>query len=153
MGFLRSNYNPARIFLGDSGAYFLGFTLAATAAAGLSNNPNTATVGSVVVLAFIFPLADTFLAIIRRFLQNKPVMQPDADHIHHRILKAGLSPKATMIIIFVTCALLGLVACTLSGAHKRYFILILMTLSLAILSGLWRREKIEELSSNEEPKV
>jgi UDP-GlcNAc:undecaprenyl-phosphate GlcNAc-1-phosphate transferase len=145
MGFLRSNYNPARIFLGDSGAYFLGFTLGATAVAGLAGNPNTATIGSVVVIAFSFPLIDTFFAILRRFLQGKPVMQPDSDHIHHRILRAGLSTKATMMIIYLTCGLLGLIACTISGSHKRYSILVLMTLSLGLLSGFWRREKIEDV--------
>ena len=142
MGFLRSNYNPARIFLGDSGAYFLGFTLGATAVAGLADNPNTATVGSVVVIAFSFPLIDTFFAIFRRFLQGKPVMQPDAEHIHHRILRAGLSAKETMVVIYLTCGLLGLIAATITGAHKRYSILLLMTLSLGLLSGFWRREKI-----------
>jgi UDP-GlcNAc:undecaprenyl-phosphate/decaprenyl-phosphate GlcNAc-1-phosphate transferase len=141
MGFLRSNYNPARIFLGDSGAYFLGFTLGATAVAGLADNPNTATVGSVVVIAFSFPLIDTFFAIVRRFLQGKPVMMPDADHIHHRILRAGLSTKETMMVIYITCGLLGLVAATINGSQKRYSILLLMTLSLGLLSGFWRREK------------
>jgi len=141
LGFLRHNYNPARIFLGDSGAYFLGFTLGASAVAGLSSNPNTATVGSVMVIAFSFPLIETFFTILRRFLKNKPVMEPDAEHIHHQILRAGFSTKGTMLVIYVTCGLLGLAACTISGADKRYFILILTTLSLAFLSGFWRREK------------
>ncbi|MDJ0626052.1 MAG: MraY family glycosyltransferase [Candidatus Caenarcaniphilales bacterium] len=148
MGFLRSNYNPARIFLGDSGAYFLGFTLGANAVASLSVNPNTATVGSVVVLAFSFPLLETFFTITRRFLQNKPVMQPDAEHIHHKILKTGLSTKGTMMIIYASCILLGLIACTISGSHKRYAILVLMTLSLGFLSGFWRRGSGDKKAEN-----
>ncbi|MDX1918746.1 MAG: MraY family glycosyltransferase [Candidatus Caenarcaniphilales bacterium] len=147
MGFLRWNYNPAQIFLGDSGAYFLGFVLGGTAVAGLSGNPNTSTVGSVVVLAFMFPIFELCFTIIRRLIQGKPVMQPDSDHIHHRFLRAGLSTKRTMLIIVATCFLLGLVAATLSGAHKRYLILLLMTLSLAILSGFWRRHPIDNSSS------
>lgn len=142
-GFLRSNYNPARIFMGDGGAYFVGFTLGAAAVAGLSGNPNTATVGSVVVIAFLFPLTDTLFAITRRLLNRKPIMQPDADHIHHRILRTGLSTKATMFLIYGTCALLGLIVCLLTGSLKRYLILILMTASLGALNMLWKRGKPE----------
>lgn len=148
MGFLRSNYNPARIFLGDSGAYFLGFTLGATAVASLSGNPNTATVGSVVVISLSFPLIDTAFAICRRIIKHKPIMEADADHIHHRILKAGLSTKSTMIVVYATCCLLGLVATTISGTNKRYLILILLTLSLALLSSFWRREKNSDENNN-----
>ena len=139
MGFLRSNYSPARIFLGDSGAYFLGFTLGAIAVASLSHQPNTATVGSVVVIAFSFPLFDAIFAIVRRFLKGKPLMKADTDHLHHRILRAGLDTKATMFVIYITCVSLGLIATTLTGAHKRYSVLLLMTLSLGLLSSLWRR--------------
>lgn len=140
MGFLRLNYSPARIFLGDSGAYFLGFTLGATAVASLSGNPNTATVGFLVLVAFSFPLFETMFTIGRRFLKGKPIMQPDSDHIHHRILRAGVSPKLTMFIIWITCLLLGLVASlSSSGAQKRYIILTLMIFSLFLLSGLWNR--------------
>ncbi len=141
LGFLRSNYNPAKIFLGDSGSYFLGFTLGASAVASLSGEANTATVGSIVIIAFSFPLADTCFAIIRRLIQGKPIMQPDNDHIHHRILKAGLSTKATMFVIYGSCLLLGLIAATLSGSTKRYFILLLLTFSLALLNFLWKRKK------------
>ncbi|HEY9885822.1 MAG TPA: hypothetical protein V6C96_01040, partial [Vampirovibrionales bacterium] len=81
--------------------------------------------------------------IVRRFIKKQSVMQPDSDHIHHRILKAGLSPKSTMIVICTTCALLASAACVISGgAYKRYFILMLMTVSLGILSGFWRREAV-----------
>ncbi len=144
MGFLRSNHNPARIFLGDAGAYFLGFTLGAVAVAGLSGNANTATVGSVVVIAFSFPLFETLFTIVRRFINKKPVMKPDADHIHHRILKAGLSVKNAMLIIYVSCSLLGLIACTLGGSERRYSFLIVLTLGLGLLSGLWRRGKTQK---------
>jgi UDP-GlcNAc:undecaprenyl-phosphate GlcNAc-1-phosphate transferase len=153
MGFLRSNYNPARIFLGDSGAYFLGFTLGAVAVAGLSGNPNTATIGSVVVIALSFPLVDTIFAISRRFLKGKPIMEADADHLHHRFLRAGLSTKGTMIMVYITCGLLGLTAATISGTHKRYFVLVLMTLSLALLSGFWRREKIKQVEGEIDEKL
>jgi len=139
IGFLRLNYNPARIFLGDCGAYFLGFTLGATAVAGLSDNPNTSVVGCMILIAFSFPLADVFWAVLRRILKRKSIMQPDDEHIHHRILKAGLSTKATMFLIYGTCLLLGLVACTLSGSHKRYLVLALLVASLAILSIFLRR--------------
>ena len=152
MGFLRSNHNPARIFLGDAGAYFLGFTLGAVAVAGLSGNANTATVGSVVVIAFSFPLFETLFTIVRRFINKKPVMQPDSDHIHHRILKAGLSVKTTMLIIYISCFLLGLIASTLGGSVRRYSFLIVLTLGLGLLSGLWRRGKVKTNVITEEKK-
>ncbi len=141
LGFLRSNYNPARIFLGDCGAYFLGFVLGAVAVAGLTHSPNTATIGSIVVIAFSFPLIDTALAVFRRLLKGKPIMQPDAEHIHHSFLKAGLSTKATMYVIYLTCGLLGFLASAMTGSLKRYLILVLLVVSLFILNAFWRRKQ------------
>lgn len=152
LGFLRSNYNPARIFLGDGGSYFLGFTLGATAITGLSTDPNTATVGSVIVITLLFPLIDTFWAVLRRMLAGRHIFQADANHIHHTLLKSGLSAKATMFIIYGTCILLGLVACSIvANSYKRYLILVLFVSSLAILNVFWKRES--DKSRNDDPKM
>lgn len=142
LGFLRSNYNPARIFLGDSGAYFLGFTLGATSVAGLSSNPNTASIGSVIILVFLLPLVDVCFAVTRRLLKKQPIMQADANHIHHQILRFGLSQKATTFILYGTCLLLGLIPSIFADSLKRYLILILLVTSLAVLNIFWKREPL-----------
>jgi len=141
LGFLRYNFNPAKIFLGDSGSYLVGFLLGAVAINSLSSNPNTASVGSVIILAFSFPLLDIFFAVLRRLVNKTPIMKADDGHIHHRFLKLGFNTKQTMIIICFTCTLLGLIATMLTNSYKRYAILVSMTLSLALLSTFWSRNK------------
>lgn len=142
LGFLRMNYNPARIFLGDSGAYFLGFTLGAIAVAGLSGNPNTASIGSIILLAFSFPLIDTAFTIFRRLYKGRHVFAPDKEHIHHRFLSWGFSTKATMFIIYGTCILLGLIANIFTDSYKRYIILVILLGSLALLNTFWTRKPL-----------
>jgi UDP-GlcNAc:undecaprenyl-phosphate/decaprenyl-phosphate GlcNAc-1-phosphate transferase len=113
-GFLRWNFNPARIFLGDSGAYLVGFILGAISITGVIKGAAAATVivptVLLVVLILFFPLLDTAWAIVRRMAARRSIFSPDAGHIHHRLLQTGLSQKKVAYIIYGASGLLGLIA-------------------------------------------
>lgn len=114
LGFLRWNFNPARIFLGDSGAYLVGFVLAAISITGVIKGAAAATIVVptvfLVLLILFFPLLDTSWAIVRRAARGKSVFEPDRQHIHHRLLDTGLSQKKAAYVIYSVSAMLGFVA-------------------------------------------
>jgi UDP-GlcNAc:undecaprenyl-phosphate GlcNAc-1-phosphate transferase len=125
LGFLRWNFNPARIFLGDSGAYLTGFILAAISITGVIKGAMTGTivVPTVILVGFIllFPLADTTWAILRRTAKGKNPMAPDRLHIHHRLLDTGLDQKKVAYIIYGISGVSGLLA-TCFVHQQEYFL-------------------------------
>jgi UDP-GlcNAc:undecaprenyl-phosphate/decaprenyl-phosphate GlcNAc-1-phosphate transferase len=100
LGFLLFNFNPARIFMGDSGSYFLGFVLAAMSAAGPHHKTSTAVSILVPILALGLPIFDTLFAMIRRFIKRQPVFGADRGHIHHRLLDLGLTPRRAVLLLY-----------------------------------------------------
>ncbi len=114
VGFLRYNWNPAKVFMGDSGSLFLGFTLAATSVVGLLKVAAAAAV-LVPVLILGVPIFDTTFAIVRRALRRQPIFSPDRGHLHHRLLGLGFSQRRAVVIIYGICLLLGGTALTLFG--------------------------------------
>jgi len=134
LGFLPFNFYPARIFMGDSGSMFLGFNLAALAVIGLTKS---ATLISLFVPMVILglPILDTFLAIIRRYLNHKPIFAPDKGHLHHRLLDYGLSQRQVVGIIYVVNVCLGGSAVLLSVLTTAQGTLILIALAVLILIG------------------
>jgi UDP-GlcNAc:undecaprenyl-phosphate/decaprenyl-phosphate GlcNAc-1-phosphate transferase len=119
LGFLRWNFNPARIFMGDSGAYLTGFILGSVAITGVMKTATAATVLLPSIILF-FPLLDTAWAIIRRLARHKSIFAPDAEHIHHRLLRTGLSQKKVAFLIYAFSGLLGLVAASLVNQQIYY---------------------------------
>lgn len=109
LGFLKYNFHPASIFMGDTGAMFLGFNLASLAIIGLTKS---ATVISLFlpVLILGIPIMDTLFAICRRYISGKPIFGADRDHLHHRLLELGLSHKKTVLAIYGVSIILGLSA-------------------------------------------
>lgn len=109
LGFLPFNTNPARIFIGDTGALFLGYTLSVLSIEGLFK---THTVLSFMIPLSIFglPLFDTVFAIIRRIIRGKNPFAGDRGHIHHRLIDMGFNQKQTVGILYSVCALLGISA-------------------------------------------
>ena len=107
LGFLVFNFNPASIFLGDCGSLWVGFMLACY---GVVWSQKAATVlgVSAPLIALAVPLLDTMLAIVRRYLRNQPVFSADHDHIHHRLLSRGFSPRQVVIVLYAAG---GLAAC------------------------------------------
>lgn len=106
LGFLRYNFAPASIFLGDSGSLFVGFALAGLAIRG-SMKGSTAVAVMAPLLALGVPILDTAIALVRRPLSGKSILEPDADHIHHRMLRKGLTPQQAVVILYGVAALFG----------------------------------------------
>lgn len=100
LGFLFHNFNPARIFMGDSGSYFLGFLLASTSLAGAMQKTSTTVALLVPVLALGVPIFDTLLSVIRRWFEQKPLFSPDRGHVHHRLLELGLTHKRAVLVLY-----------------------------------------------------
>lgn len=117
LGFLRWNFNPARIFLGDSGAYLTGFVLAALAVSCVTKKIALVVMAPVAILIFALPIGDTFYAIVRRMLSGKPILEPDKEHLHHRVLAFGISQKMASYLLYFISAALGLLA-TYLISHK-----------------------------------
>jgi len=109
LGFLKYNFHPASIFLGDSGAMFLGFMIASLAVMGLLKSVTAFTfIPPVLVLAV--PIFDTAFAMIRRFVTGKPIMVADKGHLHHRLLAFGLSHKQVVLVIYALAICASLLA-------------------------------------------
>lgn len=111
LGFLPSNWHPARIFLGDSGSMFLGFMVGVFA---IISGAKFATAALVLGI----PIFDALWVISRRILSGRSPMQADRKHLHHRFLDAGFSPRATVLILYTLAAVFGLIALT-SGTHTK----------------------------------
>jgi UDP-GlcNAc:undecaprenyl-phosphate GlcNAc-1-phosphate transferase len=103
LGFMLFNYPPARIFMGDSGALFLGFTLAVIP---LLKGSGTTTLGELLVPATVLavPILDVVAAIVRRVREKRPIYSPDKEHIHHKLLGLGLKDTTILPIIYAFCA-------------------------------------------------
>jgi UDP-GlcNAc:undecaprenyl-phosphate GlcNAc-1-phosphate transferase len=148
LGFLRWNFNPARIFLGDSGAYLAGFILGSVAITGVLK---TATVITVLLpmLILFFPLLDTAWAVIRRVSRGKSIFAPDAEHIHHRLLQTGMSQKKVAYLIYGFSALLGLIATTFVHQEKYYLSIGACVIAMAVFFAEVLNRHRQRLNKNE----
>lgn len=113
LGFLRYNFRPARIFLGDSGSQFIGFMLAVLSVHG-STKSATAVLAAVPLLVLALPLMDTLFSIVRRWLRGKPVFGADERHLHHRLLAIGLTHVRAVVLLYVLAAALAVLGMVLA---------------------------------------
>ena len=145
-GFLRYNFNPASIFLGDSGALFTGFLLAALSVLG-TQKATTAVAIVVPVLAFGFPVVDTVMTMGRRMISRKPVFQGDSEHIHHMLLARGWSQRRVVLILYSVCAVFGLLAAlsTKTSSPATGFVLFVIAAAVIIAVGHLRYHEVDEL--------
>jgi UDP-GlcNAc:undecaprenyl-phosphate GlcNAc-1-phosphate transferase len=109
LGFLRFNFNPATIFLGDSGSQFIGFMLSALALVGAGKSSTVVAV-AIPVVSFGLPLLETGLSVLRRFLSGQPLFSADRQHIHHKLLERGFSHRQVVVILYGVSALFGLLS-------------------------------------------
>jgi UDP-GlcNAc:undecaprenyl-phosphate GlcNAc-1-phosphate transferase len=109
LGFLRFNFNPATIFLGDCGSLFIGFILSALALAGGQKTPTIVAV-AIPIVSFGLPVLETVLSVIRRFLSGQPLFAADHGHIHHKLLERGFSQRQVVLILYVVSAICGLLS-------------------------------------------
>jgi UDP-GlcNAc:undecaprenyl-phosphate GlcNAc-1-phosphate transferase len=145
-GFLRYNFNPASIFLGDSGALFVGFALAALSVLGVQK-ATTAVAVVVPILAFAFPMVDTAMTMGRRLISNSPVFEGDREHIHHMLLARGWSQKQVALVLYGVCAAFGLIAMlfTTTGSKMTGFAMFVVTVAIMIGVGHLRYHEVDEL--------
>ncbi len=115
-GFLRYNFNPARIFLGDNGAYLLGFTLGCISCIGLTKKVTVVTLSPILVLIFLIPLLDMAYAVFRRASTKQPIMKPDLEHLHHKLLQRGLNAKQINYLFYSITFIAGLIGTFSLGA-------------------------------------
>ncbi|MCI5157822.1 MAG: undecaprenyl/decaprenyl-phosphate alpha-N-acetylglucosaminyl 1-phosphate transferase, partial [Candidatus Electrothrix sp. AUS1_2] len=116
IGFLRYNFYPASIFMGDSGSYFLGYCLAALSIGGAMKG-QMATAMLIPIIALGVPLIDTLWAPIRRFINGQSIFQPDNRHIHHRLVKLGFTQQRAVLLLYVLTVLLGI--CSMLLVHTQ----------------------------------
>jgi UDP-GlcNAc:undecaprenyl-phosphate/decaprenyl-phosphate GlcNAc-1-phosphate transferase len=109
LGFLRFNFNPATIFLGDSGSLFIGFMLSALALAGAQKAPTFVAV-AIPVVSFGLPILETSLSIVRRLISGRPIFTADREHIHHKLLQLGLSHRQVVIVLYAVSALFAMLS-------------------------------------------
>lgn len=145
-GFLRYNFNPASIFLGDSGSLFTGFLLAALSVLG-TQKATTAVAIVVPILAFGVPVVDTAMTMSRRLLSRKPVFEGDNEHIHHMLLARGFSQRRAALVLYGVCALFGLVALIFpaTGSKLTGFMLFVISVAVIIAVGHLRYHEVDEL--------
>jgi UDP-GlcNAc:undecaprenyl-phosphate GlcNAc-1-phosphate transferase len=129
LGFLRSNFPPAKIFLGDTGSQFLGMMMAALGL--LENNKGPAAVTLLLpIVAMGLPLVDSALAFLRR---RGRIFRADEQHLHHRLLHLGLTQRQAVSLLYFACAYLGIAAYVLSLLPRSAVLLVLILLAM----GLW----------------
>jgi len=134
LGFLRFNFHPATIFLGDSGSLFIGFMLATLALAGSQKAPTIVAV-AIPVVSLGLPILDVALAVLRRFLAGKPLFVGDKHHIHHKLLKRGLSQRNAVLSLYAVTAGFGFLSLVL--LHQRNAIaLVLAVTGIGIFLGV-----------------
>ena len=119
LGFLRYNFNPASIFLGDSGSLLVGFLLGCY---GVIWSQKSATLLGMTapLMALAIPLMDTALAILRRFLRGRPIFHADRGHVHHRLLDRGLSPRRVALLLYGAGGLAAALSLLTSVAYSQY---------------------------------
>jgi UDP-GlcNAc:undecaprenyl-phosphate GlcNAc-1-phosphate transferase len=148
IGFLRYNFNPASIFLGDSGALFLGFTLAALSLVS-AQKASTAVAIAIPMMAFGLPIIDTSFTIVRRFISGRPLFEGDREHIHHKLLERGWSQRHVAFVLYGVCALfslLGLLSVTEGGGGRiTAVVLIVLAAAVVFVAGRLRYLEADEV--------
>ena len=149
IGFLRYNFNPASIFLGDSGALLIGFLLAALSVEG-AQKASTAVAVAIPIMAVGLPVLDTGFAMIRRFLSRKPIFAGDREHIHHKLLDLGWSQKKAALVLYGVCALFGLLTLLFVESSERTTGVVLFILGVTIVLAVshLRYPELDELRAS-----
>lgn len=133
-GFLPYNFNPAKIFMGDTGSTFLGFVLACISVQGIIKTYALISF-AIPVLILGLPIFDTLFAILRRLVTGRPIMSPDRGHLHHRLLDMGFSQKQTVAILYTLTSILCLTAVVMALKDAiRGLILVFAVLGILLVS-------------------
>ncbi len=143
LGFLRYNFHPAAIFLGDSGSQFLGFLFAVAALVGDQYKAATAASLLIPLTALMLPIYDTGLAFVRRLRGRRSVFRADKYHLHHRLLKMGLSHPQVVVVLYLVSLYLNCLAFLFVLIREQYAIMLLAVLALGLFMGMQTLRFIE----------
>ena len=135
LGFLRYNFNPATVFLGDSGSLLLGFLLGCF---GVIWSQKSATLLGMTapLMAMFVPLLDVGLSVLRRFLRHQPIFGADRGHIHHRLLDRGMTPRRAVLLLYGVCSLGAIVSLLQTTVHQQYSGLIVLLFCASAWIGI-----------------
>jgi hypothetical protein len=142
LGFLRFNFNPATIFLGDSGSLFIGFMLSALALAGSQKAPTFVAV-AIPVVSFGLPILETSLSIVRRLISGRPIFTADREHIHHKLLQMGFSHRQVVVVLYAVSAVFAMLSLFLLWPTGSTLGLVLAVVGTGIWLGVQHLNYIE----------
>jgi len=135
LGFLRYNFHPARIFMGDTGSMFLGFILSILSILGI--NKMATTVALLVPIAALgIPIYDTASVVFRRLIMKKNVMVSDRKHLHYRLLEMGVSHKQVVLFLYAVAIYFGLISFLMARLPSEYAFILLLLLSMGVFLGM-----------------
>jgi UDP-GlcNAc:undecaprenyl-phosphate GlcNAc-1-phosphate transferase len=135
LGFLCHNFYPAKIFMGDSGSLFLGFSLAVLSLS--SSQKSTLAVPLLIpIVALALPIADTLFSIVRRLAHKSPIFSADQGHFHHRLILKGFSHRQAVLLLWGVSAFLGGASILMSVSGLRTVFYLLPIFGIAFLGGL-----------------
>lgn len=134
LGFLPFNFNPAKIFMGDTGSTFLGFALASISVMGLAKSYAALAI-AVPLLVLGLPIFDTAFAILRRVFNGKSIMEADRGHLHHRLMDMGFSQRQTVVALYIVSAFLGICAVELATNGVLKAIILLISVAVFVIAG------------------
>ena len=141
LGFLPRNFNPAKIFMGESGSAFIGFTLAMVSMQGTLKSYTALSI-FIPVIAFGLPILDTVLAFSRRLIKRQPISQGDRQHIHHKLIDdIGFSQRTTVLILYFASIVLGSLSVLMAGTGMKNIGILLICLLIAtilVISFIYR---------------
>lgn len=135
LGFLRFNFNPATVFLGDCGSLFIGFMLSALALYGAQKAPTIIAV-AIPLVSFGLPILETSLSVLRRLISGRPVFTADREHIHHKLLQRGMSHRQVVIVLYGVSAIFALLSLFLLWPTGSTLGLVLAVLGTGIWIGV-----------------
>jgi len=135
LGFLRFNFNPATIFLGDSGSLFIGFLLSALALFGAQKAPTIVAV-AIPIVSFGLPILETVLSVVRRLISGRPVFTADREHIHHKLLQHGLTHRQVVILLYGVSAIFAMLSLFLLWPTGSSLGLVLAVMGIGIWIGV-----------------
>ncbi|MBV9573573.1 MAG: undecaprenyl/decaprenyl-phosphate alpha-N-acetylglucosaminyl 1-phosphate transferase, partial [Acidobacteriales bacterium] len=135
LGFLRFNFNPATIFLGDCGSLFIGFMLSALALDGAQKAPTVVAV-AIPVVSCGLPILETALSVIRRYVSGRPVFTADREHIHHKLLQLGLSHRQVVIVLYAVSGMFAMLSLFLLWPSGSTLGLVLVVVGTGVWIGV-----------------
>jgi len=137
LGFLRYNFNPATIYLGDCGSLFIGTLLAGITLTGVTQQKSSTLIAvAIPLVAFGLPVVETGVSVIRRFLCGQPIFTADRGHIHHKLLDRGWSHRQVVVILYGVSALFGLLSLALLTPGQGPLAIVLLVLGTGVVLGV-----------------